>query len=56
MATNKTILLLEGDAQSAQDLENLLKAGDDSLVVKHAKGIDEGLSYVAGAAPDLVLL
>lgn len=56
MEQNKNILLLDGDEQSAQDIQRFLKVSAYAFTISHAGDLSEGLNYLKGRKPDLILL
>lgn len=55
METAKTILLLDADEQSAQDIQRFLKVSAYTFTVSHASDIPETLNYLKNRRPDIVL-
>jgi signal transduction histidine kinase/CheY-like chemotaxis protein len=54
--TARNILLLDGDEQSAQDIQRFLKVSAFTFSISHAIDVFEGLSYLKNRKPDIVLL
>jgi DNA-binding NarL/FixJ family response regulator len=52
----KNILLLDSDAQSAQQILNSLGASEQGFNVSHLPDISSGITYLENSSPDLVLL
>ncbi|MFN8286362.1 MAG: ATP-binding protein [Chitinophagales bacterium] len=52
----KSILLLESDEQSAQDIQRFLKVSAYAFAISHATDITEGLNYLKNRKPELILL
>ena len=56
MESNHNILLLDGDEQSALDIQRFLKVSAYTFSVSHATEVQEGLNYLRTRKPDLILL
>lgn len=56
MDTTRSILLLESDEQSAQDIQRFLKVSAYTFSISHAADLNEGINYLKNRKPDLVLL
>jgi len=56
MATTRSILLLDSDEQSAQDIQRFLKVSAYTFALSHASNLAEGLNYLKNRKPDLILL
>ena len=56
MNTAKTILLLDADEQSAQDIQRFLKVSAYTFNVSHASDIGECLNYLKSRKPDIILV
>lgn len=56
LAHGRSILLLDNNEQSAQDIQRFLKVSAFAFTVSHASGIEEAQNYLKNHAPDLVLL
>lgn len=56
MDSTPNILLLDGNPQSAQEIQRFLKAGAHHLQVNHTPILKEGIASVRSKHPDLVLL
>lgn len=56
MDSPRSILLLESDEQSAQDIQRFLKVSAYTFSISHAADLNEGINYLKNRKPDLVLL
>ena len=56
MDSNHNILLLDGDEQSALDIQRFLKVSAYTFGVNHAVEVQDGISYLRTRRPDIVLL
>lgn len=56
MESNHNILLLDGDEQSALDIQRFLKVSAYTFGVSHVTQLQEGLNYLRTRKPDIVLL
>lgn len=56
LAHGRSILLLDSNEQSAQDIQRFLKVSAFAFTVSHAAGIEEAQNYLKNHGPDLVLL
>ena len=56
MEPNHNILLLDGDEQSALDIQRFLKVSAYTFGVSHASDLQEGLSYLHSRKPEIILL
>ena len=56
MDSNHNILLLDGDEQSALDIQRFLKVSAYTFGVNHAVEVHDGISYLRTRRPDIVLL
>ena len=56
MESNHNILLLDGDEQSALDIQRFLKVSAYTFGVSHVTHLQEGLNYLRTRKPDIVLL
>ncbi len=56
MEAGRTILLLDSDERSAQDIQRFLKVSAYAFTLSHASDIQEALNYVRNRRPDLILL
>ena len=56
MESNHNILLLDGDEQSALDIQRFLKVSAYTFSISHATDVSEGLNYLRTRKPDLILL
>lgn len=56
MEAGRTILLLDSDERSAQDIQRFLKVSAYAFALSHASDIQEALNYVRNRRPDLILL
>jgi len=54
--TNHNILLLDGDEQSALDIQRFLKVSAYTFGVNHVTQIQDGLTYLRTRKPDIVLM
>lgn len=54
--TPSTILLLDEDERSAQDIQRFLKVSAYAFTVNHASNIGEALNYLKNRKPDLLLV
>ena len=52
----RNILLLDSDAQSAQDIQRFLKVSAYAFTLSHASDAEEGINYLKNRKPDLILL
>src|SRR5579885_2424781 len=52
----RKILLLESDAQNAQEILNFLKDSSEVFSVSHFQDISGGIRYLENTLPDVVLL
>lgn len=56
MQVTHNILLLDGDEQSALDIQRFLKASSYAFNLNHASDIPEGANFLSRHRPDLILL
>ena len=56
MESNHNILLLDGDEQSALDIQRFLKVSAYTFGVSHVTHVPEALNYLRTRKPDIVLL
>lgn len=56
MANNRSILLLDANDKSAQDIQRFLKVSAFAFSLSHAAGVQEATDYLKNYQPDLVLL
>jgi nitrogen-specific signal transduction histidine kinase/CheY-like chemotaxis protein len=56
MEQNHNILLLDGDEQSALDIQRFLKVSAYTFGVSHASDVQEGLNYLRTRMPEIILL
>ncbi|MFN8324008.1 MAG: ATP-binding protein [Chitinophagales bacterium] len=56
MEGTHNILLLDGNEQSAQDIQRFLRVSAFTFSLSHASALDEGLNYLKARRPDLLLL
>lgn len=56
MEGTHNILLLDGNEQSAQDIQRFLRVSAFTFSLSHASALDEGLNYLRARRPDLLLL
>ena len=56
MDSNHNILLLDGDEQSALDIQRFLKVSAYTFSINHAPDVQEGLDFLRSRKPDIVLL
>jgi signal transduction histidine kinase len=56
MAYNRSILLLDTNDKSAQDIQRFLKVSAFTFALSHAAGVQEALDYLKNHRPELVLL
>jgi signal transduction histidine kinase len=56
MEAGRTILLLDSDERSAQDIQRFLKVSAFAFALSHASDIQEAMNYVRNRRPDLILL
>src|ERR1043165_538066 len=56
MESTRSILLLDSDEHSAQEIQRFLKVSAFAFSLSHASDIAEGLNYIKNRKPDLILL
>ncbi len=56
MKNSHNILLLDGNEQSAMDIQRFLKVSPHTFIVSHASDVQDGLNYLKNRKPDLILL
>lgn len=56
MQGTQNILLLDGNEQSAQDIQRFLKISAYTFALSHVASLQEGINYLKSRKPDLILL